>query len=87
MNKTDRHGASPTADAQRLTDPSEVSRRTRRQTRLDKKRRPPCGARDCRHRIERHGRTRQDETLLIKLHTPIQPLGVGSAPMKRNTAC
>ena len=73
---------SPTADAQRLTDPLRTSPAANTPGRLvSRKRRPPlCAPEIAAHRIERHGRTRQDETLLVKLHAPTQPFGVRISP-------
>jgi hypothetical protein len=39
-----------------------------------------CPPETAEHRIARHRRPRQDEPLLVKLHTPAQPLGVRIGP-------
>src|SRR6476660_125730 len=71
MNETDRHGA--LADRGRAAFDRSAPNISRgedaRQTRLEKKRPSAlCPPETAAHRIERHGRTRQDETLLVELH-------------------
>src|SRR5258706_503971 len=83
MNEADRHGA--LADRRRAaldrSAPNISSGEDTRQTRLEEKRRPPlCAPELAAHRIERHGRTSHDETLLVKLHAPAQPFGVRIGP-------
>src|SRR5260221_5776198 len=83
MNETDRHRA--LADRGRAAFDRSAPNISRgehpRQTRLEEKRRPPlCAPEIAAHRIERHGRTRQDETLLVKLHAATQPFGVRIGP-------
>src|SRR5258708_26860774 len=83
MNETDRHRA--LADRGRAAFDRSAPNISRgedaRQTRLEEQRRPPlCAPEIAAHRIERHGRTRQDETLLVKLHAATQPFGVRIGP-------
>ena len=83
MNEAHRHGALP--DRRRAAFDRSAPNISRgedaRQTRLEEKRRPPlCAPEIAAHRIKRHGRTRQDETLLVKLHAATQPFGVRIGP-------
>ena len=83
MNEADGHGA--LADRRRAAFDRSAPNISRgqhaRQTRLEEKRRPPlCAPEIAAHRIKRHRRTRQDETLPVKLHAPTQPFGVRISP-------
>jgi len=83
MNEADRHGAlSDRGRAAFDRSAPNISRgEDTRQTRLEEQRRPPlCAPEITAHSIERHGRTCQDKTLLVKLHTATQPFGVRIGP-------
>src|ERR1700716_579634 len=83
MNEADRHGALP-GRGRAAFDRSapNISRgKDARQTRLEEKRRPPlCAPEIAAHGIERHGRTRQDETLLVTLPAATQPFSARIRP-------
>ena len=83
MNEADRHGA--LADRRRAAFDRSAPNISRseyaRQTRLEKKRRPPLRApKVVAHHIERYRPAGQDETLLVKLHAATQPFGVRIGP-------
>ena len=83
MNETDRHGA--LADRGRAAFDRSAPNISRgedaRETRLEEQRPSAlCPPEIAARRIERHGRTRQGETLLVKLHAATQPFGVRIGP-------